>query len=509
MEPRHDPQGALRQSDGSVLWRVWAPATREVRLVTWPGGRRQETVMEAQQFGYHVCRQEQVDEGLRYAYWLAEGCEYPDPASRWQPEGVHKPSAVFFPEAFAWTDQTWRGIARRELVVYELHVGTFTREGTLDAIVPRLAELAELGVTALELMPLAQFPGERNWGYDGVHPYAVQSSYGGPRALQRLVDAAHRAGLAVLLDVVYNHLGPEGNYFGQFGPYFTDHYHTPWGQAINFDGPDSDPVRQFFIDNARMWVRDFHIDGLRLDATHAIYDFSARHILSEVAEAMHAVGAEQNRLVHVIAETHQNDVRLVTPEKEGGCGLDGIWSDDFHHAVHALLTGERDGYYLDFGAPEQLAKAIGDVFVYDGCYSPFRRRRHGNRVGGNRPEPLRGGDPESRSGGQPRSRRSALDDCLARGQSPGLRAAAAFAVRAAVVHGRGIRRHASVSLLLLVRQREVERSGPPRPAGGIRRVGVSVEAGDSRPARSCYVHRRKVTMVVARWLAPRADAPIV
>ena len=235
MEPRHDPQGALRQSDGSVLWRVWAPAAREVRLVTWTSGRRQETVMEAPQFGYHVCRQERADEGLRYAYRFGEGREYPDPASLWQPEGVHKPSALFFPETFAWTDQVWRGIVRRELVVYELHVGTFTPEGTLDAIVPRLAELAELGVTALELMPLAQFPGERNWGYDGVHPYAVQSSYGGPRALQRLVDAAHRAGLAVLLDVVYNHLGPEGNYFGQFGPYFTDHYHTPWGQAINFD----------------------------------------------------------------------------------------------------------------------------------------------------------------------------------------------------------------------------------------------------------------------------------
>ena len=381
MEPPHEPQGALGQRDGSVLWRIWAPAANEVRLITWPGGRRQETLMQAQQFGYHVCRQEGVEEGLRYAYQLAAGREFPDPASRWQPEGVHKPSAVFFPETFAWTDQSWRGVPRRDLVIYELHVGTFTPAGTLDAIVPRLAELAELGVTALELMPLAQFPGERNWGYDGVHPYAVQNSYGGPRALQRLVDAAHRAGLAVILDVVYNHLGPEGNYFGQFGPYFTDHYRTPWGQAINFDAADSDPVRQFFIDNACCWVRDFHIDGLRLDATHAIYDFSARHILSEIAEGVHAVAARQNRRVHVIAETHQNDVRLVQSEQAGGCGLDGVWSDDFHHAVHALLTGERDGYYQDFGQPEHLAKAISDVFVYDGCYSPFRRRRHGNKVG--------------------------------------------------------------------------------------------------------------------------------
>ena len=424
MEPRHEPQGAFRQDDGSVLWRVWAPAAADVRLVTWPGGCRQEMVMEAQEFGYHVCRQEGVEEGLRYAYQLADNAgrsaapsyddrEYPDPASRWQPEGVHKPSAVFFPEAFAWSDENWRGVPRKELVIYELHVGTFTPAGTLEAIVPRLGELAELGVTALELMPLAQFPGERNWGYDGVHPYAVQNSYGGPRALQRLVDAAHGHGLAVILDVVYNHLGPEGNYFGQFGPYFTDHYRTPWGQAINFDAADSDPVRQFFIDNACWWVRDFHIDGLRLDAVHAIYDFSAQHILADIAEAVHAAvlplppgegrGEGESyhvappphpsplpegegtstpvRAVHVIAETHQNDVRLVRPAQVGGYALDGVWSDDFHHSVHSLLTGEIDGYYQDFGQPEHLAKAISDVFVYDGCYSSFRRRRHGNKVG--------------------------------------------------------------------------------------------------------------------------------
>ena len=380
-QPRHDPQGALRQPDGTVLWRVWAPLSESVRLVTRNGPEHQETAMSPEGFGYFTCHRAEVAEGLRYAYRLADGREYPDPASRWQPEGVHRPSAVFFPESYSWSDAAWRGVPREDLVIYELHVGTFTREGTLEAIVPRLPELAALGVTALELMPVAQFPGERNWGYDGVQPYAVQNSYGGPRALERLIDAAHRAGLAVLLDVVYNHLGPEGNYLGRFGPYFTDRYRTLWGNAVNFDGPESDAVRRFFIDNACAWVRDFHADGLRLDAVHAIYEFSAQHILAEIHDAVQREAARQNRIVHVIAESNQNDVRLVKSVEEGGFGLDGVWSDDFHHGVHALLTGERDGYYVDFGRPTELAKAIQSVFVYDGCYSPFRRRRHGSRVG--------------------------------------------------------------------------------------------------------------------------------
>jgi len=322
-----------------------------------------------------------ASEGLRYAYRLSDGRELPDPASRWQPEGVHKPSAVLHPEQFAWTDSEWRGVSRSELVIYELHVGTFTAEGTFEAIIPRLADLRELGVTAIEIMPVGQFSGARNWGYDVVHPSAAQNSYGGPRGLQRLVDAAHRAGVGVILDVVYNHLGPEGNYFSVFAPYFTDRYHTPWGSALNFDGPDSDPVRKFVIDNARMWVRDFHVDGLRLDAVQTIYDSSAKHILAEVQEAVQEIGAHERRGIVVIAETNQNDVRLVAQRDEGGYGLDGVWSDDFHHSVHALLTGERDGYYVDFGEPEQLAKAFRDVFVYDGRYSPFHRRRHGNRAG--------------------------------------------------------------------------------------------------------------------------------
>lgn len=388
-EPQHLPQGALRQADGTVQWRIWAPFSKDVQLVTWPaeesvsrpGAGRREIAMSRHQHGYFVHGESEVGEGLRYAYRLDDGPEIPDPASRSQPEGVHKPSAVFFPERFAWSDEAWRGITKSRLAVYELHVGAFTSAGTFEAARARLSELVDLGVTAIELMPVGQFPGKRSWGYDGVQLYAVQNSYGGPRGLQELVDAAHQIGLAVILDVVYNHLGPEGNYLGQFGPYFTDRYGTPWGAAVNFDGPDSDPVRQFVIDNARMWVRDFHVDGLRLDAVHAIFDFGARHILADIQQAVQDEAASLGRIVHVIAESDQNDVRLVTSPERGGYGLDGVWSDDFHHSVHALLTGERDGYYEDFGRPEHLAKAYNDVFVYDGSYSPFRRRRHGSRVG--------------------------------------------------------------------------------------------------------------------------------
>jgi maltooligosyltrehalose trehalohydrolase len=379
--PVHFPQGALRQADGSVLWRIWAPHSSAVWLVTWFLEERRETAMTPEGEGYFVHREADVAEGMRYMYRLADGPEYPDPASRWQPDGVHRPSAVFAPGSYRWSDAEWRGVAREDLVIYELHVGTFTVEGTFEAMIPRLPELAALGVTAIEIMPVAQFSGERGWGYDGVHPCAAQNSYGGPQGLQRLVDAAHRSGLAVILDVVYNHLGPEGNYFEKFGPYFTDRYQTPWGKAVNYDGADSDAVRQFFIDNACMWVRDFHIDGLRLDAVQMIYDFSPRHILADIQAAVQEKAARANRIVHVIAETDQNDVRQVLPPQQGGYGLDGVWSDEFHHSLHAILTGQRDGYYVDFGEPEQVAKAFNDVFVYDGCHSSYRRRRHGTRVG--------------------------------------------------------------------------------------------------------------------------------
>ncbi|MBI3463271.1 MAG: malto-oligosyltrehalose trehalohydrolase [Planctomycetes bacterium] len=331
--------------------------------------------------GYFVHAATNVREGQRYAFRLDGGPQHPDPASRWQPDGVQGPSAILIPEHFRWDEGNWSGVRREDLVIYELHVGTFTPEGTFDAVIPRLDALRELGVTAIELMPVAQFPGERNWGYDGVFPFAVQNSYGGPHGLQRLVNACHRAGLAVILDVVYNHLGPEGNYLAEFGPYFSGRYRTPWGKAMNFDGRDCDPVRALVLDNVRYWIRDFHIDGLRLDAVHAIFDQSPKHILREIKKVADEAAAQLGRPVHVIAESNLNDVRLLNPEDRGGYALDAQWSDDFHHSVHALLTGERGGYYADFGQPEQLVKALNRTFVLDGCYSIYRGRRHGAPAG--------------------------------------------------------------------------------------------------------------------------------
>lgn len=315
--------------------------------------------------------------GDRYWYWLDGTLRRPDPASRSQPDGVHGPSQVVG-QVFEWSNSQWRGIALEEYIFYELHVGTFTGEGTFEAIIPRLDYLVDLGITAVELMPVAQFPGERNWGYDGTYPFAPQNSYGGPDGLKRLVDACHSRGLAVVLDVVYNHLGPEGNYLHGFGPYFTDRYRTPWGDAINFDGPDSDPVRHYFISNALYWITEYHIDALRLDAIHGIYDFSALHILRELADTVHRHGAALGRRVHLIAESDLNDVRVVNPPGSGGYGLDAQWNDDFHHAIRTLLTGERTGYYDDFGQFSDLVKGFREGFVLSGGYSSFRRRRHGS-----------------------------------------------------------------------------------------------------------------------------------
>jgi maltooligosyltrehalose trehalohydrolase len=269
-------------------------------------------------------------------------------------------------------------LALHDLILYEIHVGTFTNEGTFEAIIPKLDYLKELGVTALDLMPVAQFPGSRNWGYDGVYPYAPQNSYGGTVGLKALVNACHNKGLAVILDVVYNHLGPEGNYLGSYGPYFTDRYKTPWGEAINFDGPHSDGVRDFFVQNALYWVTEYHMDGLRIDAIHGIFDFSATHFLKELAEAVHMRASELSRKLQVIAESDLNDSGVIRPPAKGGYGLDALWNDDFHHAVHALITGERVGYYEDFGNLEHLEKAMRDGYVYSGQHSSHRKRKHGN-----------------------------------------------------------------------------------------------------------------------------------
>lgn len=334
--------------------------------------------MKRDKCGYWRADVENVLPGAKYFYRLDNVKDRPDPASRFQPEGVHGPSQVVDHRLFAWDDGEWKGPALDDFILYELHVGTFTPEGTFEAIIPQLDYLRDLGVTALELMPVAQFPGTRNWGYDGVYPYAVQNSYGGPEGLKRLVNACHRKGLAVVLDVVYNHLGPEGNYLWDYGPYFTDKYKTPWGDAINFDGPWSDDVRRYFIDSALAWIVDYHIDALRIDAIHGIFDFSAKHFLRELGEAVHAQAEILGRKVYVIPESDLNDVRVINSVDADGFGLDAQWNDDFHHALHTLLTSEHDGYYADFGRVGHLEKAFCEGFVYSGQYSAFRKRRHGS-----------------------------------------------------------------------------------------------------------------------------------
>jgi maltooligosyltrehalose trehalohydrolase len=296
---------------------------------------------------------------------------------------VHEPSEAIDLNDFEWTDNDWKNIPLNEMIQYELHTGTFTPEGTFAGIHTKLDYLKELGVNTIEILPVSQFSGERNWGYDGVYPFAVQNSYGGAKELMALVNESHKKGIAVIMDVVYNHFGPEGNYVGNFGHYFSGKYSTPWGDPVNFDGAYSDGVRNYIIQNALMWCRDFHIDGLRLDAVHSIFDFGAKHIMQELAENLNQLSEQTGRRHYLIAESHLNDVRYISPIEKGGYGLDAQWSDDFHHAVHTLTTGEQNGYYMDFGKPEQLSKAIKDAFVYDGQYSEFRKKTYGNSTRNN------------------------------------------------------------------------------------------------------------------------------
>ena len=368
--------GATLLDGGRCSFRVWAPRVRSVDLHV-PGPPERTVRMEAEERGYHAVTIDGVTPGVFYAFRLDGGPDRPDPASRHQPEGVHGPSAVVDPAAHLWDDGAWSGLALESYVLYELHVGTFTREGTFDAVVPYLDELQDLGITAIEIMPVAQCPGRRNWGYDGVQPFAVQDSYGGPQGLKRLVDACHARGVAAVLDVVYNHLGPEGNYLGEFGDYFSGSYRTPWGPALNFDGPGSDEVRAYFLRNALLWIDEYHFDALRLDAIHGILDMSARPFLQELADVVHARAAALDRRVHLIAESDLNDIRVLRPAREGGYGHDAQWNDDFHHALHALLTGEREGYYRDFGEFAHLEKAFAEGFVLSGGYSIHRDRTHG------------------------------------------------------------------------------------------------------------------------------------
>ncbi len=367
--------GATPLGDGLCEFLVWAPFATDFAICLLDKKERL-IVPDPAGDGYYRATVEDAEPGINYWY-VTNGTRRPDPASRFQPQGVHGPSKIVS-QAFPWEDSGWRGLDLADYIFYELHVGTFSKSGTLDGVIPHLPELKALGITAIELMPVAQFPGDRNWGYDGVYPYAVQHSYGGPAALKRLVNACHLLDLAVTLDVVYNHLGPEGNYLGNYGPYFTNRYKTPWGQALNFDGPDSNQVRNFFIENALYWITEFHIDSLRADAVHAIADTSAQPFLAELNAAVLQRAAELKRPIPMIAESNLNDVRVLNSRQPYDLGFSAQWSDDFHHSLHTLLTGEQQGYYQDFGRLEHLAKAYSEGFVYTGQYSPFRRRNHGN-----------------------------------------------------------------------------------------------------------------------------------
>jgi maltooligosyltrehalose trehalohydrolase len=370
--------GATPIAGGRWSFTVWAPRHERLQLHLL-GDQPALRPMQRDDLGYHSVVAENVLPGAKYLYRFGDSQERPDPASRRQPEGVHGPSELVDLQNFEWTDRDWKGVPLEDSVFYEMHVGTFTPEGTFDAVRDRLDQFVALGVTTIEIMPIAQFPGNRNWGYDGVYPFAVQNSYGRPRDLQLLVNAAHSRGLAVALDVVYNHLGPEGNYLGEYAPYFTDHYKTPWGAALNFDGPDSDDVRHFFISNALYWLENFHIDALRLDAIHGIFDASANPFLAELSNQVDILAARTGRIISLVAESDLNDPRVLRCKCQGGFGMPSQWSDDFHHSVHTLLTGENSGYYEDFGKIRHLAGTLKQGWYYAGQYSRHRRRRHGNR----------------------------------------------------------------------------------------------------------------------------------
>ncbi len=362
---------------------VWAPKAKQV-AVTIEGRAASAAMTGPDQRGWWSVKVEQAGHGTRYGFLLDDDVTpYPDPRSASQPNGVHGLSAVVVHEEFPWSDVLWQAPPLSSAVIYEMHVGTFTPQGTFDAAIEKLDYLAELGITHLELLPVAEFPGDFGWGYDGVALFAVRHQYGGPDGLKRLVDACHRHGIAVLIDVVYNHFGPVGNYTGKFGPYMNDNHRTPWGEAMNFESAGSDEVRRFFCDNALMWMRDYHVDGLRLDAVHEFVDRSAVHFMEQLSSEVEALSSTLGRRLVLIAESDLNDAHIVTPREAKGYGIDAQWSDDFHHALFTVLhVEERNGYYADFGAFEHLAKSMTQAFVYDGDYSVYRRRSHGRPVEG-------------------------------------------------------------------------------------------------------------------------------
>ncbi len=361
-----------------IKFRVWAIRARQADLVL----QDRKIAMNPAGGGWWEVEAEKTGPGTDYSFSLDGGDPLPDPRSQWQPEGIDGPSRVVDHSDFRWTDHHWRSRPLSSALIYEIHTATFTPEGTFRAAIDKLDYLARLGATHIELMPVGEFPGERGWGYDGVYIFAPHHSYGGPEGLKLLVDACHARGLGVILDVVYNHFGPEGNYLEHFGPYLTDRHTTPWGKAVNFDGPYSDMVRRFILDNALMWLRDYHVDGLRIDGVHAIIDTSAIHILEEMSEEVRDLQAMSGRSMFLIAESDLNNPVVVKAREAGGYGIDAQWSGDFHHALHAALTGERDGYYQDFGSISKIATALEKIFVYDGKYSRYRRKRHGRPVVG-------------------------------------------------------------------------------------------------------------------------------
>jgi maltooligosyltrehalose trehalohydrolase len=357
-------------------FRVWSPFTKDIKVKIFPSGQIFQLVKEDEQ--YWSGEFDNIPPGTKYMFRINDGMEKPDPMSNFQPEDVHSASQVVDHSSYRWGDSNWEPIPLEDYILYELHIGTFTPEGTFESAVSKIPHLKELGITAVEVMPVSQFPGDRNWGYDGVYPYAPQNNYGGPQGLKKLVDAMHQNGIAVILDVVYNHLGPEGNYLSQFAPYFTKKYKTPWGNSINFDDEYSDEVKKYFIHNALYWLDVYHFDGLRLDAIDKIYDFGARPFLQELAENVEQYEKRRGKKKLLIAESDLNDEKIIRPLKDKGIGMDAQWSDDFHHSLHSLATGEKDGYYMDFGKPEDLALSLQDTFVFNGKYSKFRKRRHGN-----------------------------------------------------------------------------------------------------------------------------------
>ncbi|MGM0376796.1 MAG: malto-oligosyltrehalose trehalohydrolase, partial [Bacteroidota bacterium] len=369
----------------------WNPVSRKADALFWAPEAKSISVdmangtsfaLEKAGMGFRKAKDLPLQPGDLYHISINHQKKIPDPASLAQPEGVHGPSQLTDIHTYPWPDKHWKGLPLHNLIIYELHTGAFTPEGTFSGIAGQLDQLKELGIDAIELMPVAHSPGARNWGYDGVFPFAVHQTYGGAHEFQKLVDACHSKGLAVILDVVYNHLGPEGSYIHELGPLFTDKYQTPWGDAINFDDAWCDGVRHFFIQNALMWLRDFHIDGLRLDAVHAIKDMGVQHFLTELKKNVEALNSTTGRHHFLIAECDLNDVRYINPFEKGGYNMDAQWCDEFHHGLHALVTNEKNGYYSDFGSIEQLVKSYNHAYVYNGIFSPFRKKIFGTKTTG-------------------------------------------------------------------------------------------------------------------------------